>query len=380
MALLLNEEQGMLRDSARDWLAANAPVSHLRALRDEAHPEGFSRELWAGFANMGFAGVLVPESHGGLELGCVEAGVLMEEIGRRLVPSPLLSTGILAAGLIRDAGSAEQRDAWLPRIVAGQVVLALAVDENPRHRPERIALGARALGGGLRLNGTKCFVVDGHVADAWLVAARTRGTPGDTDGITLLLVPRDTPGVTVERTHMVDSHNAARLTFDDAPVPASARLGGDGQGWPLLSTALERGRAALAAELLGVAEEAFARTLQYLAERRQFGRLIGEFQALQHRAAHLYCEIEITRAAVLAALQALDAGDAASAAQAVAVAKARACASATLAVQEAVQMHGGIGMTDALDIGLFMKRARVASELFGDDDFHADRLARMRGY
>jgi acyl-CoA dehydrogenase len=217
------------------------------------------------------------------------------------------------------------------------------------------------------------------VADLIVVGARTAGAPDDTDGITLFLVPRDTPGVEVERVAMVDAHNAARIVFKDVAVGADAVLGAVDGGAAALRAALDAGRVAVAAELLGIADETFARTVAYLKERKQFGRVIGEFQGLQHRAAMLYVDIELARAAVLKALQSLDA-DPATATAAVSVAKSRAGRSATLAVQEGVQMHGGMGMTDEFEIGFFMKRARVLQELFGDANFHADRLARMRQY
>lgn len=378
MPLILTEEQAMLRDSAAGFLAKNAPVEHLRRLRDTQDTDGFSRALWREFAEMGFCGILVPESHGGLGLGAVEAGVVMEEIGRNLTPSPFLATSVLAATALAH-GSAGQKDEHLPRIAAGELIAALAVDETAKHGPSRIALKADRSGNGFRLNGAKAFVVDGHVADLLIVAARTAGSPGETEGVTLFLVDPKAKGVAVERTIMVDSHNAARITFEDVDLTADAVLGEVDGGWRLLDGILNMGRAAVASEMVGASGEAFDRTTRYLKERKQFGRLIGEFQALQHRAAHLYTELEITRAAVLKALQMLD-EDFAGAGPMVSVAKARAGASATLAVQEAVQMHGGIGMTDEFDIGFFMKRIRVTQELFGDASFHADSLARLTGY
>jgi len=379
MALVLTEEQQQLRDSARSFLAQSAPVSQLRALRDERDETGYRKQLWKRFAEMGYSGVLVPEEHGGIGLGHVEAGIVMEEIGRNLVASPMLGSAIVATSLLRQAGSDAQQHAWLPGLAAGERVATLAVDERSKHRPQAIALRAAAVDTGYVLNGDKTFVVDGHVADLLLVAARTAGAAGDAADISLFAVEHGTPGVEVERVWMVDSHNAARVRFDQVRVPASALLGPEGGGWSALQRALDAGRAAAAAELLGVAEAVFARTLAYLKERRQFGHLIGEFQALQHRAAELYCDIELSRSAVLGALQSLDA-DAPNAPQAVAVAKAHAGLAAARAVQEGVQMHGGMGMTDELDIGFFMKRARVLDELYGDANCHLDRLARASGY
>ena len=379
MALILSEEQAMLRDSARGLISDRAPVSHLRQLRDSQDATGFSRELWTTFAEMGFCGLLVPEQFGGSGLGAVEAGVVMEEIGRTLMPSPFLSTAVLAASAIARGGSAAQQSAYLPKIADGSLLAAFAIDEGAKHRPLQTSLRAARSGNGFRLDGAKAFVVDGHTAELLIVAARTKGSAGERDGLTLLLVDPKAKGIAIERTAMVDSHNAARIVFDQAEVYADGVLGEVDQGIGLIEGLLDIGRGAVAAEMLGLSEEVFSRTLSYLRERRQFGKLIGEFQALQHRAAKLYIEIEITRAAVLKALQTLD-GDADHAAAAVATAKSRAGSTATLAVQEAVQMHGGMGMTDQFDIGFFMKRARVCQELFGDSHFHADRLAGMKGY
>jgi alkylation response protein AidB-like acyl-CoA dehydrogenase len=379
MALVLTEEQSMLRDSARGLISDRAPVSHLRQLRDSNDAVGFSRELWRAFAEMGFSGLLVPENFGGSGLGCVEAGVVMEEIGRTLMPSPFLATAVLAAAALSRGGNAAQKSEYLPKISDGSLLAALAVDEGAKHRPLQTAMQAVRSGNGFRLNGAKALVVDGHAADLLIVTARSAGSAGERDGLTLFLVDPRTKGVETERTAMVDAHNAARITFDNVEVDADDVLGEVDRGGGLLEGVLNVGRGAVASEMVGISEEVFGRTIAYLRERRQFGKPIGEFQALQHRAAQLYIEIEITRAAVLKALQTLD-GDFDHAGAAVAVAKARAGSTVTLAVQEGVQMHGGMGMTDQFDIGFFMKRARVCQEMFGDSNFHADELARMKGY
>jgi alkylation response protein AidB-like acyl-CoA dehydrogenase len=379
MALVLTEEQSMLRDSARGLISDKAPVSHLRGLRDAKDATGFSRELWKSFAEMGFSGLLVPEDFGGSGLGCVEAGVVMEEIGRTLMPSPFLSTAVLAASALSRGGSAAQKSEYLPKISAGTLLAALAVDEGSKHRPLQTELKAVRAGNGFKLSGAKALVVDGHVTDLLIVAARTAGSAGERDGVTLFLVDPGAKGIATERTIMVDAHNAARIDFDHVEVNADHVLGEVDQGFALLEGVLNIGRGAVASEMVGLSEEVFSRTVNYLRERKQFGKAIGEFQALQHRAAQLYIDIEITRAAVLKALQTLD-GNFDHAANAVAVAKARAGTTATRAVQEGVQMHGGMGMTDQFDIGFFMKRARVCEELFGDANYHADQLARMRSY
>lgn len=379
MALVLNEEQNLLRESAHGLIADKAPIAHFRKLRDDNDPRGYSPEMWKTFAEMGFAGLLTPEAFGGSGLGHVEAGIVAEEIGHTLLPSPFVSSAVLAASALARGGSKAQQQDYLPRISDGSLLGALAVDEGPKHRPQTIRMKAERAGNGFRLNGAKGFVVDGHVADLLVVAARTAGGDSDAGGVTLFLVNPKAKGVSIERTIMVDAHNAARIAFDGVEVTADSVLGEVDNGRALLEGVLNAGRAVTASEMLGVADEAFTRTAQYLKERKQFGRLIGEFQALQHRISHLYVEIEITRAAVLKALQSLD-EDYDNAAAIVAVAKARAGFTGALAVQEGLQMHGGIGMTDQFDIGLFMKRMRVCEELFGDANYHADRLAQLRSY
>jgi acyl-CoA dehydrogenase len=373
MSLILTEEQTMLAEAADGFLNEHAPIAHLRKLRDSRDPDGVSRDLWRAFGEMGFAGVIVPEAHGGSGLGAVEAGVIAESLGRTLTPSPFMGSGVLGARVLIDGGSVEQQADWLPRVAAGEAILALALDEGAKHAPSRIATTAERAGNGFRLNGAKGFVLDGHVADALIVAARTEA------GLTLFLVDPAISGVEVERTMMVDAHNAARVTLTDVVVDADAVIGQVAQGEALLDGALNLGRACAASSLVGAGDQAFKITLEYLRTRKQFGRLIGEFQALQHRAAHLFTELEIARAAVLGALQAIDAGreDAGLAAS---IAKAKAGRVAELAVQEAVQMHGGVGMTDEFDVGLYMKRVRVLNELLGDTGFHAERMARSGGY
>ena len=300
MPLVLTEEQSMLRDSARGLISDKAPVAHLRQLRDSRDADGFSRALWKTFAEMGFAGLLVPEKFGGSGLGNVEAGVLMEEIGRTLMPSPFFATAVLGTSALLRGGNATQQSAYLPKIADGSLLAALAVDEHAKHRPLQVSLQAVRSGNGFRLIGTKTFVVDGHIADLLIVAARSAGSAGERNGLTLFLVDPKSKGIAIERTAMVDSHNAARITFDNVEVTADSVLGEIDQGADLLEGVLNIGRGAVASEMIGLSEEVFGRTVTYLKERKQFGKLIGEFQALQHRAAQLYIDIEITRAESIA--------------------------------------------------------------------------------
>ena len=379
MALVLNEEQEMLRDSARGFLDEKAPVSALRKLRDDKDTTGFSRDLWKEMAEMGWAGILVDEEHGGADFGFVGAGVLAEEMGRTLTASPFLSTSILAATALKKLGSDAQKQSNLPKIAAGELLYALAVDETRKHGPAKTAMQAQKHGNGFKLSGAKTFVADGHVADKIIVAARTNGAAGEMSGLTLFLVDAKAKGVTAERVAMVDSRNAARLNFDGVEATGDDVLGEVDGGYMALEGVLNAGRAGLAAEMSGAAQASFAMTVNYLKERKQLGTEIGSFQALQHRAAHLYSEIELAKSAILKALQDLDAHYG-MAGPICSLAKAKAGEVAKLASQEAVQMHGGIGMTDEYDLGFYMKRIRVAQEMFGDPAFHADRIAQMRGY
>lgn len=374
MPLYLSDEQTMLRDTAREFVADQMPVSHMRALRDTKNADGFSRDHWRQFGEMGFTGILIPESDGGLGLGHVEAGVVLEEIGRNLSPSPFLST---AVGAVAALSNSAQRERWFPGILSGETVVALAVDEHTKHGGG-IALKAERAGNGFRLTGSKQFVALGHVADMLIVAARTAGGAQDVEGITLFAVPAGAAGLAIEPLRMADASISARLTFDGVEVDADSVIGDIDQGWqPFLKT-LQAVRTGASAELLGVGCGAMDRTVGYLRERKQFGTEIGRFQALQHRAAHLYSELEVARAAVLKAQQLLDANDPA-ADEATSVAKAMTGMATTLAVQEGVQMHGGIGMTDEFDIGFFMKRGRVLVEYFGDTNYHANKLITEMG-
>jgi alkylation response protein AidB-like acyl-CoA dehydrogenase len=381
MPLYLTEDQTMLRDTAAPFLADAAPVKHLRELRDGNDPTGFSRDLWKQFAEMGFTGIMVPEAQGGLGLGHVEAGIVLEEIGRNLTPSPFLTTAVAAVEALKASGTLSEQ--WLPKIARGAAIVALAIDEAAKHAPAQTALNAERAGNGFRLTGAKTFVLNGHVADMMIVAARTAGAAGETDGLTLFAVPRDA-GQTAEPRRLLDSSLASKVTFDGVAVDADAVIGEVDNGWAVLTRLLDAGRVGAAAEMIGVGSAAMDMTIGYLKQRKQFGKYIGEFQALQHRAAHLYGEMEVARATVLKAQQLLDAardsGGDPRAEIAVAVAKAKTGKAVRLSVQEGVQMHGGIGMTDEYDIGLYMKRDRALEEFFGDSRFHAERVARMSGY
>ena len=372
---LLTDDQKLLQETAASFLAEEGGIAkQLRHWRDTGCSDGFGTGLWKQFGELGLTGICIPESHGGLGLGATEAALVLEEIGRNLTPSPFLTTAVAAARAIEGTAHAER---WYPGILAGEAVLALAVDEGPRHAPERTALAARRQGNGFVLNGAKQFVVHGNSADMIVTAARTAGSPGEIEGITLFAVPKG--AAKLETVNLVDSSKAARLSFEDVVLDADAVIGEVDGGRVPLSRTLNAGRAAAAAELVGVASGASAMTVDYLKQRKQFGKAIGEFQALQHRAAHLYGEIEIARAAAYKAAALLDSGDEREELF-VSVAKAKAAEVAGLAAREGVQLHGGIGMTDEHDIGLYMKRAAVLGELFGDAYHHRNKVAELSGY
>jgi alkylation response protein AidB-like acyl-CoA dehydrogenase len=379
MALVLNEEQQMLKESAQGFLAEHAPIAELRAHRDAGSESGYSNTLWSQMVNMGWAAILVPEEYGGLAFGHVGMAQIIEESGRTLTASPLLSTAILGVTAINLAGSEAQKTELLGAIAGGELTIALAVDEKIHHDPLQIAMSAKKKGDGYLLRGEKRFVVDGGTADKLIVATRTAGNPGEMKGISLFLVDRTAPGVNVKRTKMIDGRNAAIVTFTDVDVRSDALLGEQDRGFSALSATLDAGNAHLAAELLGIAQESFHRTLQYMKERKQFGVLIGSFQALQHRTAHWWSEVELCKSVVLKVMQSLDDADVNSPALA-SIAKAKLCEVAELSTNEAIQIHGGIGMTDEYEIGFFIKRARPAQMLYGDYNYHANRFALISGY
>lgn len=377
MSLVYSEEQRLLADTASEFLAARSPVSAQRRLRDEGSAEGFDPALWQEMVNLGWSAIPFPEALGGLDFGCKGLGAVFEQIGSKLSAAPLLSSIVLGGSVLELAGSAAQQSEWLPALIAGERRIALALDEQPRHDPAGTALAARREGEGWVLTGDKVFVVDGLGAEAFVVVARTAGTPGDTAGLSLFLVPAATAGVQLSPVKLVDSRNHARLRLAGVQLPASALVGGEGEAWAALDAALDRGRVCLAAELLGAAQTLFDTTVDYLKTRVQFDVPIGSFQALQHRAAWCFTHLQLARSTVMAGLAALDdrSLDAAGRARLASLAKWKAGEAAHLVSREAVQMHGGMGVTDELDVGLFLKRIRVAQACLGDGDFHCQRYA-----
>lgn len=382
MALVLNEDQQMLLESARNFCQNNTPIAQLRKLRDSKDETGFDRDSWKQMIELGWTGMSLPEAYGGFEFGHAGLGIVLQETGRTLTSSPLISTVLLGANLINQLGEESVKQEYLPKIIAGELLLALALDEKPFHRPVNTATTAVRVGDNYVLNGNKTFVLDGHVADKLLVVARTSGEPGKEEGLSIFIVDANRDGVSIERTWMVDSRNAANIALHDVNIPVSNLLGSADEAFAGLDHVLDIARIGLAAEMLGSCEETFGRIVEYLNQRQQFGVLIGSFQGLQHRAAIMYSELELCKSIVLAALSALDDEDKDRSKIAIlaSTAKAKLSEVAELVSNEGVQMHGGIGMTDEFDIGFFIKRARVAQQFLGDAAFHRDRYATLKRF
>lgn len=381
MPMILNEEQNMLKDTAKDFVTNNAPIEQLRKLRDGDNADGFDRDTWNSMVELGWAGIPFPEEHGGLAFGYKGLGVVTEESGRTLTASPLFATVWVGGTIVNIGGSDAQKADLIPKIASGETLLALALEESHRHSPYGVAATAASAGDGYTISGSKKFVLDGHVADKLIVAARTSGAAGDRDGISLFLVDRDADGVAVTRTKMVDSRNAANIELSNVSVGADALVGEAGGGADILDQALDIARIGISAEMVGAAQECFDRTVAYLKEREQFGVPIGSFQALKHRAANMFCELELSKSCVLEALTALDEDRGAEeVAKLASLTKAKVGETFHLVSREGIQMHGGIGMTDEFDIGFFIKRAAVCEQTFGDVGYHRNRYGELEGY
>ncbi|MEY4575440.1 MAG: hypothetical protein RL701_143 [Pseudomonadota bacterium] len=380
MQLSLTEDQAMLAQTASAFFAEHSPLKRLRQLRDSRDERGYSQQVYQHMAELGWTAIPFEESEGGLGMGLAGALIVSEAMGRQLAGEPYLPSILLAGQLLALAGTSEQRSSWLAPAIAGQKVLALAHSEaKSRYAVSHVTTRATASGQGFTLQGEKHAVLAGALADAYLVSARTNGQERSAEGVSLFLVPAGTPGLKVTRQHRIDSRNAALVELQNVQVPASALVGERDRATPVLETVIDRATVVLCGEMVGAMAEAFDRTLRYLKERKQFGAEIGSFQALKHRAAKLFIEVELARSAAMLAARALDEHDAEAAAL-VSVAKARCSDAYVLVTNEAVQLHGGIGMTDEHDIGFFIKHARACEFTFGDAAHHRDRFARLNGY
>jgi acyl-CoA dehydrogenase len=379
MKLVLNEEQQMLSDSAKDFAANRTPVNHFRSLRDNNDPLNWDKDVWKEMVDLGWAGILIPQEFGGSDFGLAGISVIMQEVGKTLTPSPLFATAVMGASAINTFGTQEQKAEYLPKIAAGNITTAIAIDEESHHAPFNSMAQAELVGDEWVLNGKKKFVVDGASADILIILARTSGIKGDKAGLTLFIVDASHTGVEIIKTDMADCRNYANIVLDNVKISKDALLGDQESGGEAIDKILDEGRIALSAEMLGNSEAAFEMTLNYLKERKQFGVLIGTFQALQHRAAEMFCEIELTKSAVMAAMQGADENNN-DLQRMASLAKSIAGETLYLVSNESVQMHGGIGVTDEYDIGFYMKRARVAEVIFGGANFHQERYANLSNF
>lgn len=374
MSFLLNEEQRLLQDSAQAFLSEQSPVALQRQLRDSAAPLGYAPSLWQQAVELGWNIAVLPESAGGLNVGYAGLGAVFSVMGRHLAALPLLSHTVLAGELILRTADAQQQARWLPILQAGEERFALALDESQHHRVATLSTCARTAPNGWTLDGDKWFVIDGVGARWLIVAARL----DDTQKLGLFVVDSAATGVQIEPLRMADGRNHARVRLHGVALPQDARLS-DADVSPALDAALDCARVCLAAEALGIVREGFERTVAYLKERVQFDVPIGSFQALQHRVARLYTEIELLDSCVRGGLAAID-DHLPELPLLASLAKAKASDLCEKMLNEAIQLHGGIGVTDEFDLGLFVKRARVIQQSLGDAIFHRDRYARLKGF
>ena len=379
MKLVLTEEQEFLRDTAKDFAQERTPVTHFRSLRDNKDENLWDEDIWQEMVNLGWSGILIPEEFGGSDFGVAGISVILQECGKTLTPSPLFSTGVLGAYAISNFGTQEQKEKYLPKIVSGEITTALAVDESSHHDPSKTLFKAEQKGSDFLLNGKKTFVIDGASADILVILARTSGNSGDLAGLTLFIVESNADGIKKIKLDMADSRNYANIEFNDVECSNKSILGALESGGETVERILDIGRIAMSAEMLGNAESAFEITIDYLKQRKQFGVLIGTFQALQHRAAEMFCEIELTKSAVMAAIHGAD-ENSNELQRLSSLAKTIAGETLNLVSNEAIQMHGGIGVTDEYDLGFFIKRSRVAEQIFGSSTYHTERYANLSGF
>ena len=379
MKLILSEEQKFLRDTAKDFAHEKTPITHFRALRDNKDETLWDKDIWQEMVKLGWSGILIPEEFDGSDFGVAGISVILQEIGRTLTPSPLFSTGVLGAYAISNFGSQEQKEKYLPKIASGEITTALAVDESSHHDPSKTVFVAKKSNEDYILNGKKTFVIDGASADVLIVLARTSGNSGELAGLTLFILDSNSDDINRIKLDMADSRNYANIEFNDVKCSKKNVLGAVESGGEVVERILDIGRIAMAAEMLGNAESAFETTIEYLKQRKQFGVLIGTFQALQHRAAEMFCEIELTKSAVMAAVHGAD-ENSNELQRLSSLAKTMAGETLHLVSNEAIQMHGGIGVTDEYDLGFFIKRSRVAEQIFGSSMYHTERYANLSGF
>ena len=379
MKLILSEEQQFLKDTALSFARDRTPVTHFRSLRDGNNVNCWDSGIWQEMVELGWSGILVPEEFGGSDFGIGGISVIMQELGKTLTPSPLLATAVLGVSVIKMLGSEDHKKIYLPKIVSGEITTAFAIDEGHHHNPFQIETSATLSDEHWVLNGQKVFVLDGASANTILIVARTSGKPGESNGLSVFVANKDSAGLEISQISTADCRNYANISMNNLKLSQEACLGAADMAGEIVEKVLDLARIAMAAEMLGNMEEAFEVTVNYLKERKQFGVAIGSFQALQHRAAKMFCEIELTKSAVMAAMHAADESSN-DLERLSSLAKFQAGETLHLVSNESIQMHGGIGVTDEYDIGFYLKRARVAEQIFGTSEYHQARYADISGF
>ena len=378
MSLVLNEEQIFLKDSAKKFALEKTPTTHFREVRDSELENCYDEKIWQEMVSLGWSGILVPEEYGGSNFGVAGISSILEELGRTLTPSPLFSTAVVGVSLVKHANDDVKKEI-LPKVVSEGLRICFALEESNHHDPLKISCKAEKNGETYKISGEKTFVIDGGFSDKIVIACRTSGEEGKKEGLSLFILDSESKGLTVTTTKMVDSRNAANMKFDNVIVSEEMLIGEEGSAYEIIDSVLDISRAAISAEMLGSALQAYEITLDYLKEREQFGSKIGSFQALQHRAAIMFSELELCKSCVIESVTSFDEGGNDSERLA-SLSKAKIGEVFHLVSNESVQMHGGIGVTDEYDIGLYLKRARVAEQIFGNSDFHKNRYAELTGY
>jgi alkylation response protein AidB-like acyl-CoA dehydrogenase len=366
----LTAEQNLLKQTVASFVKRESPIARARALRED--PVGYGRDTWKRMGELGWLGLVFPEAHGGLGGTMVDLGILLEELGTTLVPEPILSSVVLAGTALSRAGSEAQRTRWLAPMIAGDATLAFAYAERDgRFDPCALATRAERDGAKYKLSGEKIFVLGAHAADALVVSARTAAGPS------LFAVERGVPGLDVRAIRIADGRRAGMVVLDGA---VGELLGADGGAAELLEEVVLQGAAAACAEAIGVMSATLRLTREHLCTREQFGVKIGSFQALQHRAAEMFVEFELARSMAILACIACSGERGDERAGAVSAAKVQIGESGRFITRQAIQLHGGIGITDEHDIGLYFKRMQVLSTLFGDDEYHVARYASQASF
>ena len=377
MDFSFSDEQQMLQESVQKFVHRHYAFDARRAILASA--AGYSAEHWALFAELGWLTVPFSEADGGFGGLATDLMVLMEEFGKALVVEPFVAGVVLGGGLVSALGSPAQKEHLLPELMAGSLQLACALyEEQGRYNLASVATTAHVSGSHFLVNGTKVLVLNGPVADALLVSVRTAGSERDVEGISVVMIASNTPGIVRRDYTTVDGHRAAQIRFDNVQVPVSALLGQQGAALPVLQQSVDRATLCVCAEAVGALDMLLHKTVEYSKTRQQFGAPIGSFQALQHRMADMFIECELARSIVMMAAMTLDADvPEAQKQRAVSAAKSRVGKAARKVGQEAVQLHGGIGMTDELDVSHYFKRVTAIDSMFGNADFHTARFARL---